>query len=110
VTRIVEWSAEFTTEREAVEKVAQKAHGGLRFHDLRHSYATWLVSDGVPINAVQKVMGHQQASSTLNRYTHAPDDYAARVLAAFEGSADFSLTPDHENDAESDEDDDEDAA
>ncbi len=111
----VGWSAEFTTEREAVKKVTQNAHGGLRFHDyadldLRHSYATWLVSDGVPINAVQKVMGHQQASTTLNRYTHAPDDYAARVLAAFEGPADFLLTPDHEDEAGSDEDDDEDAA
>src|SRR5262249_12527554 len=30
----------------------------LRFHDLRHSYATWLVSDGIPINDVAKVMGH----------------------------------------------------
>lgn len=29
-------------------------------------------------------MGHEQASTTLNRYTHAPDDYAARVLPAFE--------------------------
>jgi hypothetical protein len=106
----IEWSAEFTTEREAVDKVAQKADGGLRFHDLRHSYATWLVSDGVPINAVQKVMGHQQASTTLNRYTHAPDDYAARVLAAFEDPADFSLTIDHENGEEDDGDEDEDAA
>ena len=32
----------------------------LRFHDLRHSYATWLVSDGVPINDVAKIMGHEQ--------------------------------------------------
>jgi hypothetical protein len=55
-------------------------------------------------------MGHQQASTTLNRYTHAPDDYAARVLAAFEDSADFSLTIDHENGEQDDEDDDEDAA
>jgi integrase len=83
----LEWKAEFTTEREAVEHVALKAAGGLRFHDLRHSYATWLVSDGVPVNLVQKVMGHEQASTTLNRYTHAPDDYAARVLAAFDAPA-----------------------
>jgi integrase len=30
--------------------------GGLRFHDLRHSYATWLVDDGVPPNMVQRVV------------------------------------------------------
>ncbi|MEU4477046.1 hypothetical protein AB0F68_03095 [Micromonospora sp. NPDC023966] len=39
---------EFTTEREAVGCVAVKAAGGMRFHDLRHAYAAWLVTDGVP--------------------------------------------------------------
>jgi integrase len=38
----------------------------LRFHDLRHSYATWLVDDGVPVNMVQKVMGHERSSTTLD--------------------------------------------
>lgn len=88
----VDQATEFTTEREAVEHVALRAHGGLRFHDLRHSYASWLVTDGVPVNVVQKVMGHEQASFTLNRYTHAPDDYEDRVRAAFSTSADFPLT------------------
>lgn len=60
----------------------------LRFHDLRHSYATWLVSDGVPINDVAKVMGHEQTSTTLNRYTHSTAERDRRVLAAF---AAFSL-------------------
>jgi hypothetical protein len=46
------------------------AAGGRRFHDLRHCYATWLVSGKVPVNVVQAVMGHEQASTTLNRYTH----------------------------------------
>jgi integrase len=49
----VDWSAEFNNEREAVKHVAAHAAGGLRFHDLRHTYATWLVTDGVPINLVQ---------------------------------------------------------
>jgi integrase len=65
-----EWSAEFTTERDAAAHVAVKAAGGLRFHDLRHGYATWLISDDVPVNVVQAVMVHEQASTTLNRYTH----------------------------------------
>jgi integrase len=54
----------------------------LGFHDLRHSYATWLISDGVPVNVVQRLMGHEQASTTLNRYVHAPRDYDDRVRDA----------------------------
>ncbi|MET8305637.1 tyrosine-type recombinase/integrase [Micromonospora sp. NPDC005173] len=88
----VEWSAEFTTEREAVDCLATKAAGGLRFHDLRHCYATWLVSAGVPVNVVQAVMGHEQASTTLNRYTHTPADFHESVRRAFGGSADDPLT------------------
>jgi integrase len=85
-------SKEFMTERDAVAMVAERAAGGLRMHDLRHSYATWLVSDGVPINVVQRVMGHQNASATLNLYTHAPDDYDGRVRDVFGTVADLSLT------------------
>jgi integrase len=60
----------------------------LRFHDLRHSYATWLVGDGVPISDVAKVMGHEQTSTTLDRYTHPTRERDQRVLATF---AAFSL-------------------
>ncbi|MBQ0891931.1 tyrosine-type recombinase/integrase [Micromonospora sp. U56] len=88
----VEWTAEFTTEREAVDCVATKAAGGLRFHDLRHCYATWLVSGGVPVNIVQAVMGHEQASTTLNRYTHTPADFLESVRGVFNSSADDPLT------------------
>jgi integrase len=89
------------TEREAVAQVAKHATGGLRFHDLRHSYATWLVTEGVPMNVVRKVMGHEQTSTTLDIYTHTPDDYAGRVLAALDGPAAFSL-PDLGGDQEED--------
>lgn len=54
---------------------------------------TWLVSDGVPVNVVQQVVGHDQASTTLNRYPHTSDDYEQRVRTAFEGTAAFSLPP-----------------
>jgi len=62
----------------------------LRFHDLRHCYATWLVSDGVPINLVQYGMGHERASTTLDRYTHALSGHGDRLRAVF---ADCRLTP-----------------
>lgn len=41
----------------------------LRFHDLRHSYATSLVTDGVPPNIVQRIMGHEDVTTTLAIYT-----------------------------------------
>jgi len=85
----IEWGMEFTTERDAVAHIARVASNGLRFHDLRHSYATWLVSQGVPVNDVREVMGHEQASTTLNLYTHGSNGRTKRVLDAF---ADFSPT------------------
>jgi integrase len=97
----MEQTDEFATERDAVKHVARHAVGGLRFHDLRHTYATWLVSEGVPINDVASVLGHEQTSTTLNRYTHASRDRHARVRSAL---ADFSLTTGHDLSAENDED------
>ncbi|MGH4010337.1 MAG: tyrosine-type recombinase/integrase [Pseudonocardiaceae bacterium] len=79
---------EFTTEREAVLHIAKSCAGGLRFHDLRHSYATWLVDDGVPVNMVQRVMGHERSSTTLDLYTRRTNDHD-RILRALDDDADL---------------------
>jgi hypothetical protein len=76
---------------EAVKLLADSSAVGLRFHDLRHFYATELVSNGVPLNDVSALLGHAQISTTANRYTHASQERHARAVKAF---ADFSLTPD----------------
>ena len=55
----------------------------LRFHGLCHSYATWLVDDGVPVNMVQRVMGHERSSTTLDLYTRRTDDHG-RILRALD--------------------------
>lgn len=74
-------TAEFRQERDAVAHLSTHAGEGLRFHDLRHSYATWLVDDGVPVNMVQRVMGHEKSSTTLDLYTRRTDGYE-RILRA----------------------------
>jgi integrase len=74
---------EFATEQEAVMHIAKSCTGGLRFHDLRHSYATWLVDDGVPVNMVQRVMSHERSSTTLDLYTRRADDHD-RILRALD--------------------------
>lgn len=76
------------TERDAITEIVRHAAGGLRFHDLRHCYATWLVSDGVPVNDVQRVMGHEQATTTLQLYTHHSQGADERVRNTFDA---FSL-------------------
>ena len=43
---------------------------GVRFHDLRHTFATNLVDDGVDLHTVQELMGHADVSMTM-RYCHA---------------------------------------
>ncbi|MFH0992290.1 MAG: site-specific integrase [bacterium] len=41
----------------------------IHFHSLRHTFATWLVQDGVPIYEVQKLLGHSSISVT-QVYSH----------------------------------------
>ncbi|SNQ50551.1 Integrase family protein (fragment) [Frankia canadensis] len=73
---------------------ARAAADSLTFHGLRHCYATWLITEGVPVNVVQVALGHERASTTLDRYTHRPRDYEDRLRDALTDSADDSLTGD----------------
>ena len=42
----------------------------VRFHDLRHGAATYLLSAGVPMRAVMDILGHTQMSTTSDHYSH----------------------------------------
>lgn len=42
----------------------------VRFHDLRHTAATMLLSEGVHPKVVQEILGHSQISVTLDTYSH----------------------------------------
>ena len=56
----------------------------LAFHDLRHTTATVLVSNGADVKTVQAVLGHSSAAITLDMYCSADANAkkdAARILA-----------------------------
>jgi integrase len=42
----------------------------IRFHDMRHSCATMLLSQGVPQRTLMEILGHSQISLTMNTYSH----------------------------------------
>ena len=43
----------------------------LRFHDLRHTFATTALQNGVDVKTVSSMLGHFDAGFTLRTYTHA---------------------------------------
>lgn len=45
-------------------------YSDFRFHDLRHFYASLLISEGLDVVTVQHCMRHAKASTTLNTYSH----------------------------------------
>ncbi len=73
--------------RRAVEACAElpdhKATA-VRFHDMRHTYASIAVQNGVPLQTVSRMLGHQTIEMTM-RYAHwCPDDrkHAACVVGS----------------------------
>jgi integrase len=52
------------------------------FHDLRHFYASLLIARNCSIKAVQKRLGHQSATETLDTYSHLWPDSDDETRAA----------------------------
>ena len=52
----------------------------IRFHDLRHSCASLLLANDVPMKQIQEWLGHSDISTTANIYSHL--DYKSKVNSA----------------------------
>ena len=58
----------------------------IRFHDLRHTFDTHAIAGGVDAKTLSGILGHANASFTLDNYTHVTTDMqksAARIVGNF---------------------------
>lgn len=59
-------------------------HKDIGAHDLRHSYASYLLTHGVPIQEIQALLGHENYSTTLIYASHlCPDRVATNLNGIF---------------------------
>ena len=68
----------------------------VRFHDLRHTFATMAISSGVDVKTLSSMLGHYSAGFTLDTYTHITNDMqrgAAEKIGGFMESATATPTP-----------------
>ena len=58
----------------------------IRFHDLRHTFATHALANGVDAKTLSGILGHTKASFTVDTYTHTTSDMhrkAAEIVGGF---------------------------
>ena len=59
-----------------------------RLHDLRHSFASFGVSDGMGLPLIGSLLGHSDAATT-SRYAHAHDDPRRQAAEQISGMVAF---------------------
>ena len=73
--------------KEIHEKILDAAGiGHIRFHDLRHTFATLSLQNGVDIKTLSNTLGHYSAGFTLDTYTHVTPDMqqeASHIVGGF---------------------------
>jgi integrase len=68
--------------KKALPRYAPPAEQTLRFHDLRHTYVSFLIAEGVHPKAIQEQAGHKSITTTLDRYGHLLPNAGEQIKAA----------------------------
>lgn len=60
-----DYTTEYRAKNHGKRKDMKKTTYKLRFHTLRHTYASYLLDKGVPLENIQRALGHNQIDTTL---------------------------------------------
>ena len=70
---------------QAFERIARRAGVPvIRLHDLRHTHATLLIKEGVPVKVVSERLGHAHIALTIQTYQHVLPGMQADAASIFE--------------------------
>ena len=76
-----------------IQKVAGIPHAN--FHALRHTFATRAVENGVDIKTLSEILGHENVTTTMNRYVHSLDEQKRKAMDLMDGVMDASISTDN---------------
>ena len=65
--------------RKAKQLLKKSGLPNISFHDLRHTFATHAIANGVDAKTLSTILGHTNSSFTLDTYTHVTDDMQKRA-------------------------------
>lgn len=79
------------------KNVAKKAGlpDAIRFHDLRHSCASFLIAQGIHPRVVMEILGHSEIGTTMNIYGHVLPEVQAAALTGVSEQLDDRRRIDH---------------
>ena len=70
----------------------------IRFHDLRHMFATNALAYGMDIKTLSTILGHVSSATTLNTYSHITDEMRQKAAVKIDqGIAKAEVTEQEEN-------------
>lgn len=67
------------------KKYAKKAGLKGSFHDLRHSFATLRLQEGIDLRIVQELLGHKRIETTGNVYAHVTNIVKKKAMQKIDG-------------------------
>jgi integrase len=89
----------FSDVRHAFQTACRRAGiAGFRFHDLRHTFASHLVMNGVNLRAAQHLLGHQDIRMTL-RYSHLSQEHLQAAVGTLDRGGEMGTKWEHQRNA-----------